>query len=155
MRIRVREECFLGGAAPPPDPPPLPAKLRFPWQISIFQNHDFSIFKLREIVFMGFLTHRNLPETLGGHIQQNENFGLFDFFLHGPIFHIFSKCPVCYNSYQGLSWTRISSKFLFLIKSYVDSTIQILKIIVIRLRGETTLMIKRCFLKVIFCPFLT
>ena len=54
---------------------------RLSWQISIFPKKTFlSNFKLWEIVFMGFLTHRNLPETLGSHIQKKENFGFFDFF---------------------------------------------------------------------------
>ena len=63
-----------------------------------------------------------------------------------PDFSHFSNFLVCYNSYQGLSWTRISSRFLFYIKSYIDSTIQILKMICLRLRGEKSLMIKWCFL---------
>ena len=123
---------------------------RLSWQISIFPKKIFLVnFKLWEIVFMGFLTHRNLPETLGGHFWKIEKW-IFGLFLDGQIFSHFSKFLICYNGYQGLSWTRISSRFLFYIKSYTGSTIQILKIIFLRLRGEKSLMIKRCFFDVRF-----
>ena len=92
---------------------------------------------------MGFLTHSNLPETLGG----------FLICLHGQCFALFTKFLVCYNGYQGLSWIKISSRFLFYVKSYIDSTIQILKMICLRRRGEQTLMKKCCFLEVVFCLF--
>ena len=52
-----------------------PGKFRF------FQKKTFlSNFKLWEIVFLGFLTHRNLPETLGAHFWKIENFGFFGCF---------------------------------------------------------------------------
>ncbi len=71
---------------------------------------------------------------------------MFQLVLHAQIFLIFFKALVCYNGYQGLSWIRISSKSLFDIQSYIDSIVQILKIIVLRLRGENTIMIKiMCF----------
>ena len=69
-------------------------------------------------------------------------FLIFSMFSACPDFSLFSKILVCYNGYHSLSWIKISSRFLFLIKSYVESTIQILKIIVLRLRGEKSLMIK-------------
>ena len=67
-----------------------------------------------------------------------------------PRFFIFSNVLVCYNSYQGLSLIQISSKFLFLIKSYIEPTIQILKVICLRLCGEKSLMIKWCLFDVCF-----
>ena len=39
---------------------------------------------------MGFLTHRNLPETLGGHIQKNGILDFFDFSAWSVFSH-FSK----------------------------------------------------------------
>ena len=53
------------------------------------QNTFFSNFKLREIVFMGFLTYRNLPETLGGHIQKSRIVRFFDFFCMPGFFTFF------------------------------------------------------------------
>ena len=67
-----------------------------------------------------------------------------------PDVSLFSKFLVCYNGYQGLSWIKISSRFLFYIKSYIDSTIQILKIFFLSLRGEKSLMVKRRFFDVHF-----
>ena len=63
-------------------------------------------------------------------------------------FSHFSKNMVCYNGYHSLSWIKISSRFLFCIKSYIDSTIQILEIICLRLRGGKSIMIKWCFFDV-------
>ena len=77
---------------------------------------------------------------------------MFDFFLHGR-FHIFSNFLVFYNGYQGLSWIKISSRFLFYVKSYIDSTIQILKIIFLRLRGENNSYEKKLFFGSHFLPF--
>ena len=59
---------------------------------------------------------------------------MFEVFLRGQIF-AFSQFLVCYNGYQSLSLIKISSRFEEPVKSYVESTIQILKIIFLRLRG--------------------
>jgi len=81
-----------------------------------------------------------------GVIVQKKVFQCLDFSASLYV-SLFKDFLVCYNGYQGLSWIRISSKFLFYIKSYVDSTIQILKIIFLRVHGEKTLMIKWWFRK--------
>ena len=71
---------------------------RLSWQISIFPENTFlAKLKLWEIVFMGFLTHRNLPETLGGHIQKNEKFGFFDFFCMVGFFTFFKISGLLYQ----------------------------------------------------------
>ena len=101
---------------------------------------------------MGFLTHRNLPETLGVMYKKMKILDCSTCSAWSDL-SLLSKCLVCHNGYQGLSWTRISSRFPFLIKSYVEPTIQILKIFFIRLHGENTLMIKMLFFGSHFLPF--
>ena len=119
-----------------------PGKFRFS------KNTLFSNCKLWEIVIMSFLTHRNHPETLGGHIKKNDNFELFDFFLHGQIFIVFTILGLLWRllKYQNLSLINISSRFNKPVNNYVESIIQILKHIFLRLCCEKRLMIKWCFL---------
>ena len=86
--VAPRVETFLGGAAPTPDPPRFLPNYDFPGKFRFSKNAFFSNFELWEIVFMGFLTRRNLPEMLGGHMQKMFFF-MFCLFLHAKFFHCF------------------------------------------------------------------
>ena len=82
---------YLPGGALPPQTSPLMAS---PVRLSM-ANFDFpkirisEKFRLWEILFMVFLTHRNLPETRGSHISKNENFQFRDFFCINLFFTFF------------------------------------------------------------------
>ena len=105
----------LGGRCPP-DPPLNGFAMESSWQILIFPKHTFfSNFKLWEIAFMGFLTHRNLPETLGGVIYKNCKMFMFvDLCLCTPILFIFifSNLLVC------LSGPLLNSNLLKILVPY-------------------------------------
>ena len=101
---------FKGGAKPfkgwsadwPPQTAPAGLRSLRLANFDFSKNKFLSNVKLWEIVFMGFLTHRNLPETLGGSYTKNENFEMFDVFLHGQIFHFF------HNSWFAITAIRAS-----------------------------------------------
>ena len=94
------------------------------------------MFKLWEIVFMGFLTHRNLPEMLGSHIQQIEHFHVLTF-LHAQIFYFFQKIWFAITAIRASPGPEtLQDSCSIFKKSYIDSTIHILKNIFLRLHGE-------------------
>ena len=78
---------------------------------------------------MGFLTRRNFPETLGGSYTKKWKIDLFDLFSAWSDVSLVSNFLVCYEGYQRVSLTNISSRFEKPVNSYVESTIQILEII--------------------------
>ena len=94
----LKADTYLGGALPHQTPPltasprPLLANFRFS------KNTIFPNVKLWKILFMVFLTHRNLPDTLGSHILKIENVQFWDLF-----------CIVIFLHFCQMFWFAITA----------------------------------------------
>ena len=109
----VRLAPLPGGRLPPR--PPAGLRSLFLANFDLPRNTFFSKFKLWEIVFIGFLDPQK-PSWDPGKSYTTNGF-VFLTCSACPYYSLLSKCLVCYNGYQGFSWTRNSSRFLFSIKS--------------------------------------
>ena len=85
-----KADTYLGSRCPP-DPPLTASPRSLLANFDVLENTMFSNFALWEIEFMRFMTHRNLPETLGEHIQKHVCYCCFDICLRAKIVHLFQK----------------------------------------------------------------